>query len=65
MEDGPDVPVWAALLGCLGVIALITLIVDGASVGFFARVIQYILAAVALLALAGAAYGLWRARRAD
>ena len=63
MDDGPDIPVWAALLGCLGVVALITLIVDGASVGFFARWIQWILAAVAVLALMGAVYTWWRARR--
>jgi hypothetical protein len=63
LEDGPEIPAWAALLGCLGVVALITLVVGGPAVGFFARWVQYVLAAVAVLALMGAAYGWWRTRR--
>ena len=57
------VPVWVALLLCLGAFALITLLVDGSAVGAFARHVQFALAAVGVFALFAGGVGLWVARR--
>ena len=51
------VPVWVAVLLCLGAVALITLLVDGTAVGAFARHVQYALAAVGVFACSPAGSG--------
>jgi hypothetical protein len=63
MGAEPRVPVWVAILLCLGAVALITLLVDGSAVGAFARHVQYALAAVGLFALIAGGVGLFVARR--
>jgi hypothetical protein len=56
-------PIWATVLFCLAVLALLTLVIGGPAIGWFARWVQYLLAFVAVLALAGGAVALWVARR--
>jgi hypothetical protein len=63
MEEERRTPIWAAVLFCLGVLALLTLAVDGAAIGAFARWIQYALAIIAVLALIAAAIAWWLDRR--
>ena len=63
MGEERPIPIWVAVLFCLGVLALITLAVDGAAIGAFARWIQYALAIVAVLALVAAAIVWWLDRR--
>jgi uncharacterized membrane protein SpoIIM required for sporulation len=63
MGEERRIPIWVAVLFCLGVLALITLAVDGAAIGAFARWIQYALAIVAVLALVAGAIVWWLDRR--
>ena len=63
MDEQRGTPIWAAVLFCLGVLALITLAVDGAAIGAFARWLQYALAIIAVLALVAAAIAWWLDRR--
>src|SRR5262245_56413921 len=55
-------PIWAAILLSLSILALLTLIVGGPAIGWFAREVQYVLAVVAVIALAGGVIALWMAR---
>jgi len=58
------IPIWATVLICLGLFALLTLVVGGPAVGWFAREVQYVLAVVGLLALVAGGLAVWSARRA-
>ncbi|MDA0180383.1 hypothetical protein OJ997_08750 [Solirubrobacter phytolaccae] len=55
-------PIWAAILLSLSVLALLTLLVGGPAIGWFAREVQYVLAAIAVIALAGGVVALWMGR---
>ena len=57
------VPIWATVLLCLGFLALLRLLVAGPAIGLFARTVQYILAFVGVLAVAGGGATLWLGRR--
>ena len=57
------VPIWATVLLCLGFLALLRLLVAGPAIGLFARKVQYILAFVGVLAVAGGGATLWLGRR--
>lgn len=59
------VPIWSTVLLCLGLLALLTLVVGGPAVGWFARDVQYVLAFVAVLALLGSGVALWIGRRGE
>jgi hypothetical protein len=56
-------PIWASVLLCLGLLALLTLVVGGPAIGMFARGVQYVLGLVGLLALVGGGLAVWSARR--
>jgi hypothetical protein len=51
------VPIWATVLLCPGVLALLTLLVGGPAIGAFACEVQYVLAFVGVLALLGGGSG--------
>lgn len=58
-------PIWAAVLLCLAFLALVTLVIGGPAVGFFARQVRYALAFLGVLALADGLVALWLGRREE
>ena len=64
MSESTRPPVWATTLFCIGVLALLTLLIGGPAIGFFARWIQYALAVATVILLLGAGWFWWRDRRA-
>lgn len=56
------VPIWAAALLGVSVVAFLTLLVGGPAIGWFARQVQFVLGLIGLLALVGGAIALWLGR---
>lgn len=57
------VPIWAAALLGLSLVAFLTLLVGGPAIGWFARQVQFVLALIGLLALVGGGIAVWMGSR--